>query len=117
MYKDNWPKNMSTQVNVIYKELGILKISDLVKVELVKMGYGINKSLLPKGIMNLFEPKISASHYNMHSNTPIVPRHQTSKFNKSFMGKTIITWTEQPQETKVAINVKHCVKMYYRNNR
>ena len=26
------------------------------------------------------------------------------------MCKTIITWTEQPQETKVAINVKHCVK-------
>ena len=59
-------KNMSTQVNGIFKELGILKISDLVEVYLVKMGYGINKSLLPKGIMNLFEPKISASHNNMH---------------------------------------------------
>ena len=53
------------------------------------MGYGINKSLLPKGIVNLFEPKISASHYNMHSNMPIVPRHQTSKFNKRFMCKQL----------------------------
>ena len=43
---------MNTQVKDIYKELGILKISDLVKVELVKMGYGINKNLLPKGTMN-----------------------------------------------------------------
>ena len=102
---------MKTQVNGIYKELRILKISDLVKVGLVKMGYGINKNLLPKGIMNLFEHKISASHYNMHSNMPIVPRHQTSKFNKSFMCKAIIIWTEQLQETKVARNVKHCVKI------
>ena len=45
---------MNTQVNGIYKELGILKINDLVKAELVKMGYGINKNLLPKDIMNLF---------------------------------------------------------------
>ena len=83
---------MNTQANGIYKKLGILKISDLIKVELVKMGYRINKNLLPKGIMNLFEPKISASHYNMHSNMPIVSRHYTSKFNKSFMCKAIIIW-------------------------
>ena len=90
--------------------MGILKIGDLVKVELVEMGYRINKNLLPKGIMNLFEPKSSASHYNMHANMPILSRHHTSKFNKSFMHKAIIIWTEQPQETKVAMNVKHCVK-------
>ena len=83
--------------------MGILNISDLVKVELVKMVYRINKNLLPKGIMNLFKPKISASHYNICSNMPIVPRHHTSKFNKSFMCKAIINWTEQPQETKVAV--------------
>ena len=80
---------MNTQVNGVYKELGILKISDLVKVELVKIGYGINKNLLQKSIMNLFEPKISASHYSMHSNMPIIPRHETSKFNKIFMCKQL----------------------------
>ena len=53
----------------------------------------------------------------MHSNMPIVPRHQISKFNKSFMFKAIIIWTEQPQETKAVMNVKHCVKMYYGNNK
>ena len=60
--------------------------------------------------MNLFEPKISASHYNMHSSMTIVPRHQTSRFSKSFMCKAIIIWTEQSQETKAAMKVKHCVK-------
>ena len=94
---------------MVSKKMGILK-SDPVKVELVKMGYKINKNLLPKGMMNLSEPKISASHYNMHSNMAIVPRHHTSKFNKSFMCKAIIIWTEQPQETKVAMSIKHCVE-------
>ncbi len=38
----------------IFKHLGILKLEDMIKLELLKLGYAFTNSKLPQPIMSLF---------------------------------------------------------------
>jgi len=72
--------------NNLFKQYKILKIEDLIKLELTKYGYMLTNSQLPQSICELFKRNSQYHNYNTRSrNYPSIPVHTTHKFNQSFL--------------------------------
>ena len=74
----------------LFKRLSILMVKDLVKVENVKSLFRVDNELAPRLLMYLYTK--SAHQYGTQVSRFVVPKHNTSKFNATFLVKGISDW-------------------------
>jgi hypothetical protein len=90
--------------NITYKDLGILKLDDIIELELSKLMHKVKLQALPNSVQQLFEiPELNEAtrHYNLRNvGIPRIKTHKTRIYNQSFLVKSHTMWTNLPQTVK-----------------
>ena len=63
--------NRTSPLNDLYKNYRILKLDDVIDLELKKFGYKVYKNLLPKNLLH--ELKTNSKGYSLEKTTPTIP--------------------------------------------
>ena len=104
--------NYQTHVMPLFRKLNTLTINDMVSVENVKLMYRISNDMVSKPICNLFQTCLKGKHNTRNANI-LVPRHNLSSINKSFLCKAVIEWNNLTTEIKMSnhlVSFKKIVK-------
>jgi hypothetical protein len=94
-----------------YKKLNLIKIEDLVKLNLLKIAHRYIYGTLPVRLGNLF----NLSHHNYHTRTRNylrAPQHTTEKYNTSFLGRSPHLWLYLEERLKEKDKLKNFIKHY-----
>ena len=98
-------KKYNSAINPICKKYNVMKLADMVDMELSKMSFQVANNLLPEPILNLFKKGRDFHHYNTRNcNNAVVARHRSAIYNKSFLCKSPAIWTTLCQDVKNAKN-------------
>ena len=102
-----------------YKKYRILKLKDLIDLELAKFGFKLLNNLLPNSIKTLISTDhlgkslVKGHAYNTRNKSMTNnPPAKNNKYNKSFMNKGITTFNNLPQEIKSATSLKSFVNKF-----
>ena len=93
------------------KDLWILKLQDIIMLELCKFGYKITNKMLPvliDRLMNAWGGK-KQHHYPVRNKAMPNVQHDTNLFNKSFMCKSITSFNALHIDEKRATSMKSLV--------
>ncbi len=74
----------------IFKSLKILKIEDMINVELTKFGYLFTKSQLPTPLMSLFKP--NSNNHRYYTRGRNYPRIEAHTLRKKYICDLTITY-------------------------
>ena len=103
----------------IYKKYRILKLKDLIDLELAKFGFKSKSKLLPCRINSLISTDHSGKSlvknhvYNTRNKlTANNPPAKNNKYNKSFMNKSITVFNSLPQEIKNATSIASFINKF-----
>jgi hypothetical protein len=98
----------------LYKRNNILMLPDLIDLETLKLMYRCVNDNLPREIKLLFNNTVTDERrYNTRNrNVPIMNRHRTNIYNKSFLCQSIMKWNLLPHEIKTSINMSNFCKKY-----
>ncbi len=78
----------------LFKKLQILRISDMIDLEVAKLSFRFVNNELPLPIRDLFTPNAFNHNYNTRArNEPRIARHRTSLFHKSFLIRSQTVWS------------------------
>ena len=95
-----------------FKDLEILKLTDIIEHEMNKFTYSFNNHLLPVPLLNLFEiNKDVHSYETRRKNDPRPPMHKSTYFNKSFLNKCPTLWSSLSPTIKDAKTRKTFTKL------
>ena len=93
------------------KEFKILKLDDMIELELCKFMYKIKHRTLPEKLLNSFE--IQPRPYNTrNAYTPQISQHSSTLYNQSFLTKSNIHFIRLPEKIKNANNM-NLFKKYF----
>ena len=87
----------------LYKDLKILKLNQLILLEVGKLSFKLIKGYLPAPLLKSFEhdANIERTYLNTrNSQNPLVKRHTSSIYNKCYLTKCIMLWQKLPNELK-----------------
>lgn len=99
------------RLSELYKRSKVLKLEDLMELELLKISYRYINELLPVRISNLFD--LSNHSYNTRNRNGLRTAHHTSeKYNKSFLGKAPHFWLCAKESMKNLCSLKSFAKSY-----
>ena len=73
--------------------------------------FRIENDLCPKPLVNLFQARDNAN-YSLWRSVSQIPCNQTTKFNNSFMCKSVIEWLRLPTQLKASRNIKQFTRKY-----
>ena len=108
-------KKKNAPTDPLYKACGLLKFTDIIKMELLKFKYRIQNDLLSKpmhAIMNSRGGK-KMHNYQMRNKTiPNVQAHTSVQFINSFMCKGLSTLYTSKESIKEAQSLGTCIKEY-----
>ena len=88
--------------NEIYHQNKILPFWLLIKQELIKIGYYISTNNAPTPIVNIYKREEKEKHRypTRRRNIPAIRKHQDSLFNKSFLCKSLVYYSELPTKLR-----------------
>ena len=93
--------------NEIFKEYGLAKIEQIIQIENCKLGYNIDKKLVPTALYKVItedskgKTLIKTHTYGTRNKAmPNIPRVGTNKYKTSFLNKGIKEFCGLPQELK-----------------
>ena len=94
-----------------FRKLQILRIGDMIDLEVAKLSFRFVKNELPTPIRGLFTPNAFNHNYNTRArNEPRIARHRTSVFHKSFLTRSQTVWSA------LDASIKHTLKFHsFRN--
>ena len=101
-------KSYRSHTGPLFKKLNISTYPDEVKLENLRLLHRLNHDILPTPVKNLFEN--SKSTVQTRSKNIIISKHNDSKYNSSFLVKSILYWNQLPLEMKLKNNTKMFVK-------
>ena len=107
--------NSSFRINYeqIYKDNNILKVDDVIKLEIGRFSYKLNKDILSNKIKHFFVTGVSIHNYNTRNkNSARSLKHSTNIFNKSIFNTASVEWLKIPFSVKNANNYKTFCKNY-----
>ena len=106
----------NSPVQDIYKDLGILTIDELLKLENCKLWYKYYKGLLPVKLQKLMsvgssqETLIKAHNYNTHRKGELnTPKAHSEGYRKSFLIKGLWDFSSLPQVVKNSVTLQQFV--------
>ena len=87
--------------NPLFKKYHMIKFPDIIDLELAKLGFLISKNMLPNPVQKLFRTGADFHNYNTRNrNNPVVSRHKSHVFNRSFMCRAPAVWTNLSYDLK-----------------
>ena len=104
------PSRAST--DCLFKKLGILRFKDIIKLELVKLGYKLTNSLLPQPVQdqfNKYRGKKCHRYPTRLKNTPNIQKHLSKIFNKSNLCQSLAEYMKIPGTTRNIKSIKQFV--------
>ena len=105
--------NPKTNINLLHRELKLLPFEQMIKLELVKLGYKIEKRIIPKVLQDMFNIKGRDKKHRYptrNKNLPNIQAHTNRVFNNSFMCKCIVEYSKLSYRHKNA----RCLKILAR---
>ena len=103
----------------LFKQSKMLSLHNIINVELAKLGYSINRKLLPKPILDIYDKnggKKIHRYPTRNKMTPNIQKHHLIQFNCSFICRSTVIYTNLPTEIKQKQNIYRFtthVKKYY----
>ena len=103
----------------LFKQSKMLSLHNIINVELAKQGYSINRKLLPKPILDTYDKnggKKIHRYPTRNKMTPNIQKHHSTQFNRSFICRSTVIYTNLPTEIKLKQNIHRfttLVKKYY----
>ena len=87
-------KSYNSHTDPLFVDLNILKFTDVVDIELMKLMYNHSKNLLPIPIQSLFTINRDIHHYNTrHRNDPVVISRHYAPLDRSFLCRAPLLWS------------------------
>ena len=98
---------INTSSNPIFKKFGILKLDDVLNLELLKLMYLTVNKCIPKPISDIFPANTTVHNYSTrHRNDPIIIARNYAPLHKSFICLAPTKWSNLNQATKNAKSYK-----------
>ena len=91
----NGEKAPSNQM--MYKELQLVRFEDMIRTELIKLGFKITNKILPNPLIMAFEQdgrKKNHPYNTRNKSLPNIQKHTTSLYNTSFMCKALTEYSK-----------------------
>ena len=101
-------------IDETFWDLKILKITEMIQIELAKFGFDISRSVQPKPVQNMMESRGGKKLHRyptQSKNTPNIQCHKSETFNRSFQCKSIVEFNGLFSELKNSKSAKHLVKV------
>ena len=111
--------NITADCTPLFKQSKMLPIHNIINVELAKQGYNINRKLLPKPILDIYDKnggKKIHRYLTRNKMMPNIQRHQSTQFNCSFICRSTVIYTNLPNAIKQKQNIHRFIthiKKYY----
>ena len=105
-----------SNTNSIYKNHNILKINDLIALQLGGTIQKIKLNKLQPILSELFNtPQPQVSYSLRNARVPSIARHTSAIYNKSFLVQAQNTWTRLPQAIKSTTSI-HSFQYFFKKN-
>ena len=93
--------------NPIFNELGLLKLEDVINLELLKLMFQVTKDIAPKAICDLFKRNANIHNYQTrHRHDPIIIKRNYKPIDKSFISLGPKLWSNLNEEFKNSKTMK-----------
>ena len=100
---------------VLFEQEQIPTLQNLIDLEVAKFGYKISRNLVPKPIQNIMNAKggkKTHTYQTSNKTTPNIQRHQSTQFNRSFLCRSISSYTNLPEDLKQTKSYQtFCIKV------
>ena len=103
---------------MMYKELQLVIFEDMIRTELIKLGFKITNKILPNPLIMAFEQdggKKTHSYNTRNKSLPNIQKHTTSLYNTSFMCKALTEYSKalaMLKQKKIAHSLGKAVRKY-----
>ena len=100
----------------LFKQSKMLSLHNIINVELAKQGYNINRKLLPKPILGIYDKnggKKIHRYPTRNKMTPNIQKHHSTQFNPSFICRSTVIYTNLPNainENKIFVDLSPMLK-------
>ena len=94
-------RKLRENVELVFKELNVLKFSDMVQLEVCKLGYQLKLKELPVPIIDEFNTCGGCKTHRYptrHKDLPNIQKHQGTLINRNFICKGVSTFINLPLE-------------------
>ena len=102
-------KPKTAKVDQLYRDLKILRLQDLLKLELAKYGHKITHKLYPDTLNKLADAnggKKTLRYPTWYKQTPHIQKHKTKEFNNSHLCKGLTVYNCMLKELKTILTLK-----------
>ena len=111
--------NITADCIPLFKQSKMLPLHNMINVELAKQGYNINRKLLPKPILDIYDKNGGEKIHRYPTRNKMMPniqKHHSTQFNCSFICRSMVIYTNLPNVIKQKQNI--CgfitnIKKYY----
>ena len=97
----------------LFRKYKILKIEDLINLDLAKLSYKFTNKLLPEPVSKLFSE--NATHHDYQTRFgrfPMTELHKTAIYNNSFLRRSPLSFSLSNQSIRMSSNLKLFSKRY-----
>ena len=105
-------KRDNLQRNNLFKQMKILEIKDLVKLDILKMAYKFINKQLPDGILHLFPKQVNQKYQTRNRGIPNIDKYRSAIFSKSFIPTVNKVWISASKQIKNAKSLHSLSKIY-----
>ena len=104
---------INTHTDPLFQRLHIMKLSELIDLELCKFAHLSNLNILPKSIQKLFPERQRVQNRRITRNMNVsIGKHTDKHYNKSFLVKSISLWLKLPQELRLKTSINSFKNSY-----
>lgn len=89
----------------------ILKLPDLIELELIKQIFQYKNNLLPISVQRMYQPKLHSFGTRL-STTPNIEKHRSSIYNNSFLCKGVVYWEKSSVKYREISTLHNLVKTF-----
>ena len=97
--KQRFKKPKTYGTDKLFKELELLKVKDIAKLEQCKLGFELENKQLPNPTLKIADSKGRKKMHRYHTrnkNLSNIQRHSTTNFNNSYLCRSMVSYTEIP---------------------
>lgn len=100
-----------TNSGPLFKQNKLLKMQDIIDLEILKFAYKINNDMIPKNINNFFVNPENIHNYNTRNRKYLrTSQHKTKLYNNSIFAVSQNKWLQTPTIIKSENNIKTFIR-------